>query len=275
MSVNADPIAHEAVIDGLFVVSYGPEDGPAVLMSAGLGGGGSYWKPQLATLARDHRVILYDHRGTGRSDRAALPSPYRVAHLAGDMLVILDGLAIATAHVVGHAAGGIAALQLALDAPARVSTLTVVNGWVAADPHFVRCFDIRREIFRAFGADGYLKVQPLFLYPAGWISEHLAELDADREAHGPSFQARETLFARMAALQAFDIRSELGGIDIPTLIVVSNDDMLVPSAASTGIAEGLPRATLERFAWGGHAVNVTAPDAFNATLLNFLTHHRG
>lgn len=275
MSGNADSIAHESVIDGLFVRSYGPEDGPEVLLSAGLGGGGSYWKPQLAALARDHRVILYDHRGTGRSDRAVLPSPYSVAHLAGDMLVVLDGLAIATAHVVGHAAGGIAALQLALDTPQRVSTLTVVNGWAVADPHFVRCFDIRREIFLASGADGYLKAQPLFLYPAGWISAHLAELDAEREAHGASFQVRETLFARMAALQAFDIRSQLGRIDVPTLIVVSGDDMLVPPAASTALAEGLPRATLERFAWGGHAVNVTAPDAFNAALLNFLDHHRG
>ncbi len=111
-------------------------------MSAGLGGLGAYWRPQIAALAEAHQVILYDHRGTGDS-ACDLPSPYSATDLADDMLRILDGLDIQSAHIVGHAAGGIAGLELARAQPDRVKSLTVVNSWARADPWFKRCFEIR------------------------------------------------------------------------------------------------------------------------------------
>jgi aminoacrylate hydrolase len=78
------------IIDGLHVETYGAEDAPAVLLSPGLGGSGAYWTPQVAMLAERHRVILYDHRGTGRSDRYL--SDASVAAMGDDMARILDGL---------------------------------------------------------------------------------------------------------------------------------------------------------------------------------------
>lgn len=260
-------------IDGLRVRCLGPEAAPAVLFSAGLGGSGGYWAPQLAAFARDYRVITYDHRGTGESARRPLPQPYSVAALADDIRIVLDGLGLARAHLVGHAAGGLACLDLARRQPARVATLTVVNGWASVDPHFARCMEIRRAIHRTSGAEAYLKAQPLFLYPASWISDHLEELDAERARSAASFQDEATLFARMNALLAFDARSELGAIRQPTLIVAADDDMLVPARASLTLADGLPNATLARLPWGGHAVNVTAPDAFNEQLRTFLAMH--
>src|ERR1700761_8124419 len=79
MSGNAET----RTIDGLAVTLYGPADGAPVLMSAGLGAHGAHWQPQIPALAaRDFRVILYDHRGTGASARAPLPSPYTSRNLA-------------------------------------------------------------------------------------------------------------------------------------------------------------------------------------------------
>jgi len=263
--------AETRTIDGLAVTFHGPADGTPVLMSAGLGGHGAYWKPQATALAEHgFRVILYDHRGTGASSRAPLPSPYVARHLAADMAKILDGLDIHAAHIVGHAAGGIAGLELALRHPDKVASLTVVNGWAVADRHFKRCFEIRTAIYQAGGPLAYLKAQPLFLFPADWISDHLDELDEQAAHHAPGFQDEATLKARIGALAGFDVTADLGGVRCPVLLIGSEDDMLVPVKCSRQLAAGLPDAVLVLMPRGGHAVNITEATSFDSHLIGFL-----
>src|SRR3954471_2606671 len=96
---------------GLYYEEYGHPEGVPLILSAGLGGSGNYWLPNLDALARYHRVVLYDHRGTGRSDRA-LPEHVTVAQMGEDLLALIDALDVERAHIVGHAAGGVAGLAL-------------------------------------------------------------------------------------------------------------------------------------------------------------------
>jgi aminoacrylate hydrolase len=260
-------------IDGLSVTRYGELQSEVVLMSAGLGGVGSYWMPQLDALRKDHCVLLYDHRGTGRSDWTLRTSntvaSYSVEEMGNDMAIVLMKLGVERAHVVGHAAGGVAGLELARSHPDRVRSLTVVNGWAVADRHFKRCFDIRLAIYEAGGSAAYLRAQPLFLFPASWISDHLSELDEHATLHAPSFQSESVLRARIDALRSFDFTSRLSDIHCPVLLISTKDDMLVPSYCSEVLLSGLSSATLVEMPWGGHAVNVTAPHEFNRRLLAF------
>ena len=251
-------------------VHEGPADAATVLLSAGLGGSGAFWAPQMEALTARFRVVLYDHRGTGRSDRV-LPSPYAVSDMARDIAAIIDALGGEAVHVVGHAAGGLAALQLALDRPSRVLSLAVVNGWSRPDPHIARCFRTRIGLLNDSGPEAYVHAQPLFLYPADWISENAARLAKEEVHHLAGFQGRDTMLARINALLAFDIDDRLGEVACPVLISASADDMLVPSLCSRRMADRLPNAVLEVAPWGGHAFTATVPDAFNATLVTFLS----
>ncbi len=268
----AEPEAR--LIDGLAVTEYGPADAPAIIMSPGLGGHGAYWKPQVAEFSKTYRVILYDHRGTGESDRD-IPTPYAVSHLADDVRRILDGLSLESAHVVGHAAGALAGLELARTAPDRLLTLSCVNGWAIADPYFKRCFEIRADIFRAQGVEAYLRAQPVFLYPAEYIAGHLEEIDSHNALRVKDFQSGPTLIARIEALAGFDIVSALKDIHVPTLIISSADDMLVPQRSSRLLSDMLPNVMPVEMPWGGHAVNVTATKRFNEHLMSFLIAHSG
>jgi len=256
------------MIDGLYVEEHGPADAPPLIFSPGLGGAGSYWAPQIAAFARDHRVILYDHRGTARSDRI-LPDA-SVAAMGDDVAALMDGLGIARASIVGHAAGGVAGLALALTAPERVEKLVVVNGWARADPHFLRCFETRLALLHGSGVDEYVRAQPLFLYPAPWISAHLDRLDDEAAHHIASFPGVDTVERRIAALAAFDIVERLGEIATPVLALAAEDDMLVPWPAGERLAAGIPGAQLVRMPRGGHACNITEPAAFDALVLAFL-----
>ena len=174
-------------VAGLYVEEHGPADGPPVILSPGLGGSGAYWTPNLAALAERHRVILYDHRGTGRSDRA-LPSGLDVEDMAADVLVLMDGLGLERVSLVGHAAGGIIGLSLALSHPGRLASLVVVNGFARPDPHFVRCMETRLALLEHSGVNAFVRAQPLFLYPARWISGNWAGLIGSNGIRWSSFQ---------------------------------------------------------------------------------------
>ena len=257
------------VAGGLYYETHGPADAPPLVLSAGLGGSGSYWLPNLPALAAGHRVILYDHRGTGRSDRA-MPATVGVDDFAADILTVLDAAGVEGVTVIGHAAGGVAGLALAPAAPERLDRLVVVNGWASPDPHFLRCFDTRLALLRNSGIEAFIRAQPLFLYPANWISENMARLDAEAATQLAHFPGADTYEKRIAALAAFDITDRLADIATPTLVLAAADDMLVPSTASTKLAAGLPAATHIAMAYGGHACNIVDPDGFAAVVLDFL-----
>lgn len=253
----------------LYYELHGPDDAPPLILSPGLGGSATYWQPNLAALAAKFRVILYDHRGTGRSDRA-LPDVVTVDDLADDMIALLDALGLESAHVVGHAAGGVAALAMALRAPERVAKIVVVNGWAKADPHFLRCFEARLNLLRHAGVEAFLRAQPIFLYPADWISAHDTELNAELAHLVASFPGQANMERRIAALAAFDAVGTLRHLADRAMVVVAQDDMLVPSIAGETLAWELGGARLEKISWGGHACNVTRPMAFEPPVLDFL-----
>jgi len=270
MSALAELPHTETIIDGLHVRTFGRSNSYPLVFSSGLGGSGAYWEPQLAAFAPDHFVITYDHRGTGRSERSGLPPDYAVAHMAADIALVIDGLSLEHVHLVGHAAGAAAGIELARKRPKLLRSLTVVNGWVRPGRHFRRCMEIRRDIYRSGGAWAYLRAQPLFLYPPQWIEENLDHLDIEIEKQAETFQAESTLFARMRALVSSDFTDNIGSIRTPTLVIAADDDALVPPTASVDLAAGLPAATFVLLPSGGHAVNVTEAENFNEALHGFL-----
>jgi aminoacrylate hydrolase len=255
-------------VAGLYHEEHGPAGAPPVILSPGLGGSASYWAANLDALSRGHRIILYDHRGTGRSDRA-LPAALSVDDMADDVLALMDGLGIARAGLVGHAAGGAIGLSLALRRPERLDRLVVINGWSRPDPHFARCMEARLDLLHGSGVAAFVRAQPIFLYPARWISENSARLDAEEAGLVDHFQGAANVEARIAALRAFDVDARLEEIGTPVLLIAAEDDMLVPDLCSDRLAEGLPDARLVRMR-GGHACNVTEADGFNRHLLAFL-----
>lgn len=242
---------------------------PTMLLSSGLGGAGRFWEPQLASLTRTHRVVIYDHLGTGKSP-AELPADYTIDDMAREALALLDRLDIGRVDMMGHALGGLVGLQMALREPARLGRLIVINAWSRVDVQSERCFRVRISLLKDSGVQPYLHAQPLFLYPADWLSANHDKLLAE-EAHAlEHFPGEHNVLARIAALRGFDIDARLGEIEIPTLVIASRDDLLVPYPRSQRLAEGLPNAELELFDYGGHGLTVTVPALFNASIARFL-----
>ena len=250
---------------GLWYEWHGPADGEVLILSPGMGGSASYWAPNLAALGERYRVLLYDHRGTGRSDRA-LPGQVSIDTMAEDVLDLMLELGISRPHFIGHALGGLIGLQIEL-MHADLGKLVIVNGWAELDPWFERCFEIRLELLHKSGPAAYVRAQPAFLYPADWISENIALLDAEAEQQVAHFPPTGNIEKRIAAAKTFQLWHDVTG---PILAITALDDMLVPPNRSRALAGQLPLATLAEMKWGGHACNVTDPDTFNRLVLDFL-----
>jgi aminoacrylate hydrolase len=239
--------------------------GTPIVLSAGMGGSGSFWQPQLAALAERHQVILYDHVGTGRSAQGERS----VAGMADDIAAVLDHAGIEAAHLVGHAIGGIVGIEFAIRHPKRLRSLVVVNGWGRADPFLRRCFEVRRQLLNAAGPLAYVRAQPLFLYPPQWISENIAHLEAEEQRMLNAFPPVAAMNQRIDMFMAFDAGDRLSSIRVPTLLASARDDALVPAYLTRQLAAAIPNARVHEVGWGAHAFTVVTPKVFNDALLGF------
>jgi aminoacrylate hydrolase len=244
-------------------------DAPTIVFSSGLGGAAKFWQPQLADFIQDYRVIIYDHYGTNKSV-GDLPENYSISHMADELAALLNKLEVQACHFVGHALGGLVGLQLALSKPELLQSLVLVNAWSSANPHTLRCFNIRKALLAADRKDMYLQLQALLLFPPDWIAANAAHLE-EEEAHSLNhFPDVNNLFARIGALSAFDIDKSLHTITTPTLALANKDDTLVPWQRSLMLAEAMPNAELSVMEYGGHASSITNTIAFNELLRSYL-----
>ncbi len=96
-------------------------DGEALLLIMGYGQYSAHWATLIPPLSQEYRVISFDNRGTGRSDKPDIP--YTMKMMADDAKGLLDAIGIDSAHVFGISMGGMIAQELALNYPDKVISL--------------------------------------------------------------------------------------------------------------------------------------------------------
>jgi 3-oxoadipate enol-lactonase len=243
--------------------------GPPVLLLHGLGSCAADWAWQLPALEPHYRVIAMDLPGHGRS-----PLPAAALTIEGTADAVAARLATLTeapAHVVGLSLGGCVALRLALQAPARVRSLTLVNAFARLRP------GAPAELARLAQRLVLLGTAPM---PA--LAAHVArrlfpwpEQRAQYEAAVASLSAtsRRAYAATTRALARFDARGQLAAIRVPTLVVAGDRDTVVPLAAKLRLGTAIPGACVTVVPGSGHATPYDQPAAFNRLLLEFLAAH--
>ena len=247
----------------------GRRSAPVVVLLHGLGSSSADWPEQLAVLEACYRVVAVDLPGHGRS---ALPAcPLTVESMARDVAGLLVRLGEGPAHVLGLSLGACVALRLALAAPERVRSLTLVNPFARVRP--AGPGDLARLV---------LRMLLLGTAPMSAVATHVArrlfpwpEQGALYDAAVASLAAtsRRAYFAAMRALAKFDARGQVAAIRHPTLIVAGDRDTSVPLAAKVALAAAIPRASLLVVPASGHATPHDQPRVFNRALLEFLAKH--
>jgi 3-oxoadipate enol-lactonase len=240
--------------------------GPLVVLLHGLGSSSADWAAQHAVLESRYRVAAVDLPGHGRSPLPA--RPLTVEGMACDVAALVARLDDAPAHVLGLSLGACVALRLALAAPERVRSLTLVNP-------FARVQSAGPGDLARLG----LRMLLLGTAPMHAVAAHVArrlfpwpEQRALYEAAVTSLAAtpRRAYFASMRALARFDARGQVAAIRQPTLIVAGDRDTSVPLSAKLALARAIPHARLLVVPASGHATPHDQPEAFNRALVEFL-----
>lgn len=243
-------------------------EGPVVLLIAGLGGRGSFWRKQVPALAPHFQVVTHDHRGTGASSRSHII--YSAEQMAEDVIALMDSMKIERAHVVGHSTGGAIGQFLALNHPDRIERLVISAGWAGPTELFIETFRLRRQVLITQGPQAYYFLSSLLAQPAEVLRPDFGSLAQHLENRMPDFPGLEIELSRLAAVMSHDLRNDLARIRTPTLVIGAEDDQLTPCGMQREVAERIPGAKLELLARGGHFYPVTNADTFNALLLDFL-----
>jgi len=239
--------------------------GPAVVLASSLGTTREMFAGQRTLLARDHTVISYDHRGHGESP--APPGRYTIAELGGDVLALLDGLAVARASFVGVSLGGMVGLWLAANAPERIDRLIVICS--SAHPGSPERWAERAATVLAAGSTA-----PIADAVVGrWFSREFAEREPGvvAAAKGWLLASPAVGYAGCcAAIEVLDLRPELERIAAPTLVISAAQDESLPPAHGRVIASGVAGSRFELLPRGAHIVTIEEEAAVNEMIVRHL-----
>jgi len=249
-------------------------DGPPMLFCSVTGLDHQAWKfHQVPEFSRDHRVILFDYRGTGKSSKRI--EKYSIKMFTDDAAAILDHLKAAQAIVCGHSMGGVVAQLLTLDYPNKVKQLILASSGTAhPGAHGIplaMCRDMVRDGFEA-----YIRKHTI---ATGWTKEFVAKnpelIENFLQVRMSGIAPLENYLYFVLARQDHDHTARLREIKVPTLVLVGDDENHGATdnthwAAAHQLAKAIPNAKLVELAGEGHHYLATNPAAAHKAIRQFI-----
>jgi len=245
--------------------------GAPVVLLHGLGASMYAWRRNLAAVAAaGFRVIAFDNRGFGLSDKPS--APYDNAAYARLVIALMDSLRLTDAVLVGHSMGGAIAAQVAIEYPARVRGLVLVGsaGLGAREPLLFRVarWPVLGPAALALRGRGFTaRLLRSTYYDPGKVTE--ADVD---QYYAPVAQP-EYGRALRGVLQQFRFTALEGRLDriaAPTLVLWGEEDRWVPMGLGRALAAGITRSAFVTVPRAGHSVQEEAPDEVNHLVIRFL-----
>ncbi len=244
-----------------------------------IGGGSStaeVWGYQVPALAARNRVITPDNRGSGRTrveDDDGVRTP---ARFAGDVLALLDALALERAHLVGASMGGMIAQEFALRHPDRTASLVIACSSFCVPPAVAAGEEVSRAWFSG-SAEGASPEQvraavEVLVHPET-REKRKERLDFYLSTKVRHPHSAEELVRRAIGLASFDVHDRLAELRVPTLVLAGSHDVLMPPENARLLARRIQAAEIQTIDEAGHMFFIEQPDASNRLLLDFLGRH--
>jgi sigma-B regulation protein RsbQ len=255
------------------VVVTGNPDGPVVLLAHGFGCDQNLWRLVAPALERDHRVVLFDYVGSGRSDLTAW-TPERYSSLDGyarDVLEICAELDLRDVVLVGHSVSAMVGVLAVAAEPARFAKLVLLT----PSPCYLDDGEYRGG-FSAADIDELL--DSLDSNYLGWSATMAPVImgNPDRPELGEeltnSFCRTDPAIAKVFARATFlsDNRADLAAVGVPTLVLECEHDAIAPRAVGAYTHAHIPGSRLVTLPATGHCPQLSAPEVTTEAIAAFV-----
>ncbi len=238
--------------------------GEYVLLLHGLGSCAEDWDCQIEALSTRYCVIAVDLRGHGKTTKPE--GAYSIPLYAQDMEKFLKNLNIDAIHLIGFSLGGMTALQMAVDAPRLVKSLTVINApasmpvksWFPKLPVIIRYWTIKILGMKALGKMIARKLFPLE------SQKHLYK----KFVHRMQCNSKTSYLKALNSLSGWSVENHLSTLPMPVLIATADEDY-TPVAYKQALSQKIPNARLAIIRDSRHATPMDQPHILNTLILDF------
>jgi pimeloyl-ACP methyl ester carboxylesterase len=241
-------------------------EGEPLVMIMGFSSSMIGWYYQARFFRRHYRVVTFDNRGVGGSDKPQ--GPYSTRLMAEDIIRLMDNLGIEKANIIGASMGGMIAQEFAINHPERVTKLVLACTYACQDetsgstPEMAKLALLPPEKMVS-AMIGLAFNRPLYRFIFGLLGRLWSRFMATSDTVGIDGQ-RE-------ACVSHNTLERLHLITANTLVIVGTGDRLIKPVSSEVIANRIPGSRLVKVEGGSHTFMVEMRDVFNREVLNFLT----
>ena len=246
--------------------------GEPLLLISGQGGDHTGWDGVRDDFASQYHVIVFDHRGTGLSDKPSEP-PYTTRGFAQDAVAILDHLGIARAHAYGISMGGRICQWLGIDWPDRIGAL-VLGCTTPGNAHGVRRpLDVDTAMAnRSADPETAMITMLNAMYSPDWIATHPEVVILARQNYQHPIPAYAQRLHYLAS-EGHDTWDLLPTISAPTLVIHGSEDVVNPTANAYLLADRIPGAELYIVSGGRHGYFIEFREEASRIVTEFLMRH--
>lgn len=245
--------------------------GEPLLLIMGLGGHILDWgRALLQELAEHYRVIIFDNRGSGRTDQPS--GPYSIKQMARDTIGLMNAIGLKQASIFGVSMGSMIAQEIAINNSEKVEKLVLGCTHAGGDMQVKPAPEI--EVYLIPRTDLTLQGALWWSAPAGYPPEFIY---AHPEIVEKKIQANmaypcqpHAYLAQLAAFKEYDSHSRISSIKAPTLMITGQKDVLVPPENSRIMSRQIPNARLSEIEGAGHLFWVSHSNETLSLLTSFL-----
>lgn len=264
------------IVNGVRTCVESTGHGEPLLLIAGNGMDHTAFRDQVPVFAEHFRCITYDLRGIGQAD--VPESGYTVPDMARDALAVLSALGVSSAHVAGYSLGGAIGMQMAIDHPGRVKSLSLYSTFSHVEPYLRRRYEILIKILLETTPELWAMFTAFTAFGEQYINEHDMEIEKEialRVARwrGPDAPSKVGLVGHYRAILGHDVRERLSEIRCPTWVAVGSSDPVAPPSYATYLRERIAGSEMTVYPGAPHRLLNFSPQ-FTEDALRFLLEAR-